>query len=176
MDEPQLFLRERPVTLNIAPNPSQNGTGTINVHFTAQCAYTKPDGTLWLEIKSIMSDNPHLGSLTQESCPVDCGYLAMPPNPSTTSGPERGTHLIFPNLAILSSEGAFTVTSGALKIGSDVPNKAAFIVGDPAFSAAGKPDGCVVATRTFKTTRPRSDSGAIGRVDGTVTVALGGRA
>ncbi|MBK8999733.1 MAG: hypothetical protein IPM35_28790 [Myxococcales bacterium] len=131
-------------------DPSQNGTGTINVHFTAQCAYTKPDGTLWLEVKSVMSDNPHLGSLTQESCPVDCGYLAMPPNPPTTSGPEHGIYLVFPNLAILSSEGAFTVTSGALKIGSDVPNKAAFIVGDPAFSAAGKPDGCVVDTRTFK--------------------------
>lgn len=131
-------------------DPTQNGVGTINVHFTAQCAYTKPDGTLWLEIKSVMSDNPHLGALTQESCPVDCGNMAMPPNPPTTSGPEHGIQLVFPNLAILGTEGAFTVTSGALKIGSDVPNKDAFLVGDPAFSAAGKPDGCVVDSRTFK--------------------------
>lgn len=131
-------------------DPAQNGVGTINVHFTAKCAYTKPDGTLWLEIKSITSDNPHLGSLTQEACPVDCGYMAMPPNPPTTSGPEHGIYLVYPNLAILSTEGAFTVTTGAAKIGSDVPNKNAFMVGDPAFSAAGKPDGCVVDSRTFK--------------------------
>lgn len=134
-------------------DPTQNGQGTINVHFTAKCSFVKPDGTLWLEIDSIMSDNQHLGALTKETCPLGCGYLAMPPNPPTTSGPDHDIYLIFPNSTILGTSGPFTITSGAAKLGSDVGNHDAFYVGEPAFTYAGKPSGdpgCVVDMKTFK--------------------------
>lgn len=136
------------------PDPSMDGLGTINVHFTARCFYAMDD-VIVLEVRKIMSDNTALGALTEVSCAEDdlsCDYglLHMPPNPPATSGPDHYLDLAFPNLLQLTTSGPFTVTTGAAKIGSDVPNTESFLVGIPVEQAAGRPDGCTTHTYTFK--------------------------
>ncbi len=136
------------------PDPTMDGLGTINVHFTARCFYAMDDVVV-LEVRKIMSDNTALGALTEESCAeddlaCDFGLLRMPPNPPATSGADHYLDLTFPNLTKLTTSGPFTVTTGAAKIGNDVPNTESFLVGIPVEQAAGRPDGCTTHTYTFK--------------------------
>lgn len=132
-------------------DPSMNGLGTILVHFTAACAYVSDDG-IHLEITSLMSDSPVLGSLTKTDLPDGTGgIMVMPKSLPATSGPDHYISLVFPkDNHILDTRGEFTVGTGAAKIGSDPDNHDAFLVGDDVTSAAGRPDGCVVDSKTFK--------------------------
>jgi hypothetical protein len=74
----------------------------------------------------------------------------MPPNPPATSSVQHAVDLTFPGGGLVSSNGPFTVTTGAAIIASDVGNVEAFTAGEPVYTAAGRPNGCVTENRTFK--------------------------
>jgi hypothetical protein len=136
-------------TWSCVNDPSMDGVGTIAVHFTAECQSTMGD-TVNLEVTRIMSDNAVLGALTETEAP-EGGLMRVPASPPATSGPDHYVSLIFPNdNHLLDTSGTFTVTTGAAILASDTDNHEAFNVGDDVTSEAGRPDGCVVDSRTFK--------------------------
>jgi hypothetical protein len=129
---------------------SQNGTGTITVHFTMAC-----DGVfnnqVQLHLTRISSDNTFFATPNPTDDNDSLSLMTMPPNPPASGDSSDGIDLIFPNNDYeLSMSGPLTVTSGAAIIANDPSNTDAWFAGNPAYTAAGMPDGATVQTRTFK--------------------------
>lgn len=133
-------------------DPTLDGQGEINVHFTAACEADLGD-SIELTITSVMSDNDSLGALTETPVDSFVGHMSMPPDLPATAGPSHFIQLEFPEVDgiahLLSTEGTFEVGTGATQIANQLMNTDAFLVGDDVTSAAGRPDGCIVDSRTY---------------------------
>jgi hypothetical protein len=139
------------LTWTCVNDPTLDGLGTINVHFTAECEGIV-DGDVLLMITSYMSDNEVLGALTETPEEGFTSVMIMPQNPPAASADGHTIVLDFPG-GLLGTSGTFQVSTNALQIVNAENNHDAFYVGEPARVAAGKPmnpdAGCVADSQTF---------------------------